>query len=305
MEQIMIYGVDSSGEQFLLDLNHLSTRIDRAQRQISSGLRIQTASDEPDQISNLLQTRADLARNSQIRTDLGTFKLEEDVASASLDRVSQVLDRAKSLSATGITGTLSPEQSANMIQQVEGFMQEIVGIAATSVNGRHIFSGDTDQATPYSLNFAQPHGVDPYEGAATTREAMRPDGTRLPLSKTAQVLFDGAGAGESVFGALSSLRQALLAHDSNAVQNALDTVQSAQDYLRNQQVFYGNVQNQIAAATDFADNRDAALQSRLSSIQDADVAAGIVELKDLQFDRDAALSAKGKTPKTSLFDYLG
>ena len=50
--------------------------------------------------------------------------------------------------------------------------------------------------------------------------------------------------------------------------------------------------------------RDGQLQSHLSSIQDADITASILELQDAQFQRQAALSARAKVPPTSLFDYI-
>ena len=50
--------------------------------------------------------------------------------------------------------------------------------------------------------------------------------------------------------------------------------------------------------------RDGQLQSQLSSIQDADITASILELQDAQFQRQAAFSARAKVPPTSLFDYI-
>ena len=300
----MIHGVDPSGEQFLLDMQSLDKRIERVQRQISSGLRIQSASDDPDQISNLLRTRAEMAQNNQVRDDLKSYKLEADIASDALTRANQVLEKVKALNAQGITGALDAAATASLVEQVEGFMQEMTGIAATKVNGRYIFSGDKDQTAPYTIDYTQPNGVSAYAGSASTRQARHPEGTLIPVAQTADSLFDSATPGESVFSAMASLRQGLLDGDSTAIQNALDSVQSAEQHLRGTLVLYGNVQNRIAAAGDEADRKDVRLEDQLSSIQETDVTAAIVELKDLQFDRDASLSARAKLPKTSLFDYL-
>ena len=155
----MIHGVDPSGEQFLLDMQSLDKRIERVQRQISSGLRIQSASDDPDQISNLLRTRAEMAQNNQIRNDLKSYKLEADIASDALTRANQVLEKVKALNAQGVTGALDAAATASLVEQVEGFMQEMTGIAATKVNGRYIFSGDKDQTAPYTIDYTQPNGV--------------------------------------------------------------------------------------------------------------------------------------------------
>jgi flagellar hook-associated protein 3 FlgL len=301
----VIRGIDSSAEQFLIGIDRIGQRLDRVQRQISSGRRIETASDDPDQIGNLLRTRAELAQDDQVRNDLGSHKLEADLAADALTRTSQLLERVKSLSAWGITGPLDPSTTASLLAQVDGFMQEMVGIAGTTVNGRRIFSGDADQTAPYTLDPTQPNGFSIYAGSSTTRMAMHPDGTLFPVSQTADELFDSPVPGESVFGAIANLRQGIATADTTLIQDALDSVQSATDHIRTSAVFYGRVQSRISTATDYAGQNDVRLRDQLSSIQDVDMTAAIVELKDLQFNRDASLAARARVPNTSLFDYLG
>ena len=300
----MLDSIDSSSRQFLLASESLERRLERAQRQISSGKRIQTASDAPDQVGELLQVRSSIAGNRQIQTNLAAYKLEEDVAANALDQASSVIDSLKSLAATGLNGTLSPAMQANLVQQVQSYMQDMVGIAATQVNGRYIFSGDNDQAAPYTLDLTQPNGVSPYAGTASTRQAQHPDGSSFDLSRTAPEVFDSPNPGESVVGGMSRLLQSLIDNNPTEMQNALSRLQTAQDHLHMQSAFYGMVQNRISQASDYAANKDTQLQSHLSSIEDADVTASILELQDAQFQRQAALSARAKVPPTSLFDYL-
>ena len=44
---------------------------------------------------------------------------------------------------------------------------------------------------------------------------------------------------------------------------------------------------------------------QLSELRDADLPAAIMELNQAQFHKETALSARGKYPQLSLFDYLG
>src|ERR1044071_3022345 len=104
----MLDSVDSSSRQFLIASERLAERLDRAQRQISSGKRIETASDAPDQIGELLQVRSAIAENQQVQSNLGAYKLEEDVAANALEQASSVIDSAKSLTSIGLNGALSP-----------------------------------------------------------------------------------------------------------------------------------------------------------------------------------------------------
>jgi flagellar hook-associated protein 3 FlgL len=300
----MIDPVDASARSFLQSLDRLNTRLDRAQQQVSSGKRITTASDSPDQISELLAVRSDIAQNEQIQTNLASYKLETDVAANALDQASSVLDSVKSLTSIGLDGSLSATMQANLVQEMEGFMQDMVGIAGTQVNGRYIFSGDSDGTPPYTLDLTQANGVSAYLGTTSSRQAQTPDGAMFDIATDGQQIFDSSNAGANVFAALANLRSAIAANDSSAIQSALTGIQSVQDHIHTEAVFYGVAQNRISKATDDAVNRDQQLQTHRSAIEDADITASILELQDAQFQRQAALSARAKTPPTSLFDYL-
>jgi flagellar hook-associated protein 3 FlgL len=300
----MLDPIDSSSHSFLQSLDQLNKRLDRARQQVSSGKRIETASDSPDQISELLSVRGDIARNQQIQTNLASYKLETDVAANALEQASGVLDSVKSLTSIGLNGSLTPAMQTNLLQEVAGFMQDVVGIANTQVNGRYIFSGDSDRAAAYTVDLTQPNGVSAYGGTMSTRQAESPDGTTIAIAKNGQELFDSPNPGASIFGALANLRGAIQANDSDAIQQALTGIQSAQDHVHTEAVFYGLAQNRISKASDDAVNRDQQLQAHRGSIEDADITASILELQDAQFQRQAALSARAKVPPTSLFDYL-
>jgi len=296
--------MDSSSHAFLLALDRLNTRLDRAQRQVSSGKRIATASDSPDQVSELLGVRGDIARNQQIQKNLASYKLETDVAANALEQASSVLDSVKSLTSIGLNGLLAPAMQTNLVQEVDGFLQDMVGIAATQVNGRYIFNGNSDRWAPYMLDSTSATGVSAYRGTISTRTAEHPDGSTFGIAKVGQEIFDSTDPGASVFSALADLRGAIQANDSGWIQSALAGIQSAQDHIHTEAVFYGMAQNRITKATEDAANRDQQLQGHRSSIEDADITASILELQDAQFQRQAALSARSKVPPTSLFDYL-
>ena len=100
----MLDPINSSASAFLLALDQLNTRLDRAQRQVSSGKRIETASDSPDQVGELLAVRGDIAQNQPIQANLASYKLETDVAANALDQASSLLDSAKSLISIGLNG---------------------------------------------------------------------------------------------------------------------------------------------------------------------------------------------------------
>jgi flagellin-like hook-associated protein FlgL len=75
--------------------------------------------------------------------------------------------------------------------------------------------------------------------------------------------------------------------------------------LNQQLAFYGNVQNKVAQATDFASTQQTQLQTQISNLQDADLTASILQLNQAQTQEQAALQAEARVPRTTLFDFLG
>ena len=82
----MIRGISAGSEMLLAQLDRMDGRLAKAQRQISSGLRVSTASDAPDEVSAILTLRADLERNSQISTNLECAKVETATADDALQK---------------------------------------------------------------------------------------------------------------------------------------------------------------------------------------------------------------------------
>jgi flagellar hook-associated protein 3 FlgL len=304
----MVSSIDPSGEQFLASLDLLQKRFNQAQEQITSGLRILRPSDDPGQLADLFQTRTDLARVTQVDQNLVRVKAEVDTAESAVSTAVQYLDQVRALGVQG-AGTIAASQDATLAPQVAHILQQLVGLSRTSVHGVYIFSGDQTNSPPYQVDSLSPTGVDRLVTAPATRLIQDPTGVNFAIAKTAQDIFDHRDASDNpapdnVFAAVNSLQVALQNGDQPGVTNALDALKTAQDYLNQQLAFYGSVQNRIASGIDLAKKFETQLQTNLSAQQDADIPAAVIQFTQDQTHMNAALSAQGRRPTTSLFDFL-
>jgi flagellar hook-associated protein 3 FlgL len=300
----MLSSLDSSAQVFLRGMDQIQLRAERAQRELTTGLKINTVSDAPDQIASLWQTRSELSQTQQIDTNLGRVQSEVDTAESSLSSAVNLMERAQTLGAQGATGTSTPQTRQDLANELGSVLQQMVSTANTSVGGRYIFAGDSDQQPPYSIDLTQPSPVSAYQGSAATRQIQHPDGSQFAVSKTAQDIFDSPTASQSVFGSISNLRTALLNNDQSGIDAAMGDIQTAGAYLNQQLAFYGTVQDRVASATNFAKNYETQLQTQLSGLQDADLSQSITDLTQAQTQQQAALASRSKLPKTSLFDFM-
>ena len=332
----MLRGIDPRSEGFLSSLERISNRIAKAQREVSSGKRLNAVSDSPDDVAVLLGTRSELSAVSQTKNNVPIVTTEVDTVSQMLAASLNALDRVLSLGAQGASDTASPAARKTLSLEVSSILEQLVNFSNTQVNGRYIFAGDNDQQAPYAFTdlnrlnapitreslrtdvLADPAGLNDnddllnwngvlgaYQGSASTRQVQHPQGMRFSIGRTAQEIFDNADPASNVFQAVNRLRVELYSGESTAdIQAALVQVRSASSHLNVMQSAYGAIENRVAEGIDVASKRELALQTQIASIEDADITASILELSDAQFQQKAAYGAEAQRPRQSLFDYL-
>lgn len=301
----MIRSLDPSAEAFLTNVNRISERMELAQRRIATGKRVAAVSDDPDHISTILQARANLEWAGQTQANLGRVKAESDGAEQAVQSSVRMVERARVLGSQGLTGTASPETRRALALEVGGILEQLVGVTRTTIEGRYIFSGDSDQHPPYNIDLSQNPPVSPYAGGGVTRFIQHPNGTRFSVARTAQEIFDSPAEGANVFQALTALRAALEADDASAIGTSLSSVITSLNHLNGQLSYYGTVQNKVAEALDFGSKLQLQLKTHLSQLEDSDLTEAILDLNLSQVQLQAALKAKASVPRTSLFDFIG
>jgi len=299
----MIQNISPSADAFLAAVNQLQAKVERAQEEIGSGLRVNKPSDDPSVVSDILQINSSLSRNTQIGQNLGNVTAEVSGAEQALSGAVSTLDNVATLGSQGANFNRTASDRAEIAAQIQDQLQNLIGDANTSVGNRFVFSGDADQTAPYALDLTTTTGTTPYTGSAATRQVEDPRGSSFAVSQTAQQIFDAPGAG--VFAAVNAVRVALLANDQPGIATALANLRTAQDSLNGSLAFYGSVQNQVADATAATSTIGLQLVANLSAVRDADIVSVASDLTTAQLQLQAAFSARAKYPPTSLFNFLG
>jgi len=300
----MVSSLNSNAQQFLNSFNRITDALQKTQIQISSGLRVNEVSDAPDSISTLLAAWASLSVVQQIDSNLARFKSEADGGEQSLQSAVQLFDQVQTLGATSDTDTASANTRSVLAQQLGSILEQMGGLAATQVEGRYIFSGDSDQQAPYTIDLTQTNPVSAYMGSPATRVAQHPDGTTFALSETAQTIFDSPDPATNVFSAIEGLRTALANNDDAAIQAVVAGLGAMSAYLNGNLRFMGALKTKSPQATDYGQNLQTQLQTQISGLQDTDMTPAITELTQEQTQEQAALQSEAMIPRTTLFDYL-
>ncbi len=306
----MISNLTQSSEAFLTNIARVQRTIDDASRQVSSGKRVNVASDAPGSIDTIMQLQTGGARDQQILTNLAVVKTDADAADSALSSATQIMDRARTLATEANTFSMDASGRQSIAGEVQSLLEQMVSISRTTVQGRYVFGGDQDGTPPYDVDLTADTGVVRLTTAGATRRVEDASGGSFAVSKGAQEIFDNRNsddtpAADNVFYALNTLRVGLLANDTTQISAANASIQTASDHLNLSQAFYGTVQNRIQDANSFATSDQTQLKIQLSQKEDADVTAAALAITQGNTQLQAAFAMQAKMPRTTLFDFMG
>ena len=306
----MVSNLNPSSEAFLANIDRVQRGLEDASRQVSSGKRVNVASDAPSEVDTILQLGTAEVRNQQIQGNLAVATTEASAADGALTSATQLMDRARTLAAQGANFTLDATGRQSIASEVQSLLEEMVAISQTTVQGRYIFGGDSDATPPYSLDLSAANGVARLTNASATRRVEDTSGGSFAVAKSASEIFDLRNTDDSlasgnVFAALNGLRASLLANNPTQITAAGNAIKAASDHLNLSQAFYGTVENRIQDASSYSSSYDLQLKVQLSQKQDADVTASALAITQGNTELQAAFAMQAKMPHTTLFDFMG
>jgi flagellar hook-associated protein 3 FlgL len=305
----MFTGLNASNNQFVTSVDNLQAQLNTEENELSTGFRVNQASDAPGQVGDIFEARANFSSVTQTIQNLNAVQAQVNAGDTSVQTAVQLLQNAASLGSQGASTNITQSQLTSLATQVQSVLSQLVGLSATQVNGVYIFGGDASGSPPYQLDPTSATGVDQLTTAGATQQIADPTGITFQTSMTAQQLFDAQDAqgnptAENAFAALTNLQTALQNGNTAGISTALDSLQSASNYLNQQLGFYGAAENRITSAIDLAQKFQVGDQTQLSNLQDTDAAAVAVQVTQDTTSLDAAMAAEAKKPTTTLFDYL-
>ena len=267
--------------------------------QMASGRRVAKPSDDPAAAGSLVQV---LSQSNQIDTytqNATTLQSNLQLADSTLSSVVTALERASTLGINAANATLSDSDRAAIAEEIQGIQQQVLSLANTSSQGTFLFAGTASTTKPFVANNTASSGVT-YAGNNETNSVEISAGYQVQTSVSGSDLFLNSSG--NVFQSLQDLIVAV--QNNNGIDTATDAVGQARSELSAQQVFYGNVMNQLTANTTVLQNESTQLSNRENTLSAADLAQAATQLVSLQTNVNAVMSAASKTMGTSLFDYL-
>lgn len=267
------------------------------QQQLSTGKKLHKPSDDIAMASRALTLHSQMRTGAQAQRNADDARMWVNLADSKLQGAVTALQRARELAVAGASSaTLS--FAGGLADEIAGIRDEILAIANTTHDGRRLFAGFSggDAVT----NVA---GVWTYTG--DNGQVMRRigDGERVQINVTADDVFGLSG--RDVFSVLDDLETALRAGDSAGADTAIGEIDSAMNDALGGLSQLGNAGRRIETAHIRGAADEVEIRGALSTVEDIDLAAAVLELQMSQAAYQSALTAVQSVMQLSLGSFLG
>jgi len=275
----------------LSELRAQMEQLQRAQDQVSSGLKVRTMSDDPVGSPVLMRLAGSLRdidqyqRNGQLATT--RLNTEDGALSATI----KLIEQARSIAQDGSSQSVDATTRQGLLQQVKQIFDQVVALGNTTYGDEYVFAGGKTQ-TPAFTTTGQ------YAGDDTVRQVQL---------DTHQVM-DVSHPGDQVFGqaltALNGLMQQLSTGAPGASASSINALDAARATVQTVQNDTAARIAQVQSANSLLTSRANTLQQQHDGIAVADPTESMVSLVTLQNAMERAYAAIGKVLQTHLTDFL-
>ena len=287
-------------EDGVRNINNASAALAEAQRQLSSGRRIDSASDDPLGTMTAISEHASLSRVDAYSSAAGDAYSRLALADTIMSDIVTQLTAAQSSALSARGSNITTAQRQAVANEILAIRDAIFSDLNTQMQGAYLFSGSNVLAAPYTR---VGQGFSAYQGDANAARIDVSNGRDVAATFDGHAILQGSDP-QHILDALTDLSTAILAGDSVGTANGVDAITRAFDRATLAQSRIGNdLRSLDDVRMQLVSVRQTAV-SRLSKVEDADLAEASARLAQSETAYRAALSAVANTLKLSLLDFL-
>ncbi len=282
--------------QSLTSIETNASRLAAKQEELSTGRRLNRASDSPSEAIAAMRVRAESAELKQHarNADDGLGWLNQ--LDSSLTSMTDQVRRARDLALQGANdGSMSQAGRDALAVEVDQLRESLISVANTDFLGRPVFGGVTAGADAYDAN-----GV--WIGTAAAVNRTVAPGVQVQVNVNGPDVFGPTGA--SLFDDLAALSTALLTGNTAGVRTGIEALNGRLDTLTTTQADVGIRAKRLEGVLSDAVSKELTLTTRLSDLEDADLVRSALDVKLAEVAHQAALATSARVLSVSLMDFL-
>ena len=281
-------------------LRNIETNMDRVselEAQLTSGSRIQKASDDPIGAARSLSFQEGLDQTGQYIKNIDQARSWLDITDSTLGEVTSTLQRARELAVQAANETNSAGDRAQILAEIQQLQAHTLTLAQAKSAGYFIFAGSkSDQPGYVQADPSTTAGAYQGNGNDIMREIS--PGVSMAVTANATATFD------PVFTALNQLASGLTSNTTSTIQGSIGAFDTALDAVLTSRAQVGAKSNRLESLNARMQSVQVNLADLLSKEKDVDMAKAITNFSMAQNTYQASLKATAAALQPSLLDYL-
>jgi flagellar hook-associated protein 3 FlgL len=183
--------------QAIQAIDNQSSALQITQNEVSTGLAVQNAADNPVAASQIVQLTQQQAQLTQYGTNLQSAQTRLSLEESSLSTATTTLQSIRDLAVQAGDASLNDSDRQQIATQIQTQIQALLGTANTQdANGEYLFSGYAAQTQPFATDSS---GNVSYQGDAGTRLIQISPNQSVADSDTGASAFMDIAAGNGTF----------------------------------------------------------------------------------------------------------
>ena len=313
----------SSLEAVRYNLNKTKQAIEDLQIQGASLKKLEKPSDSPINTTKVFDLNAKLSNNKQYVRDAEVAKNFLDTSERALERVNNIISRAKEITIAQSSDFYGPGIRKNVAVEVRQLMNEVLSISNTQAGNRYIFSGFQTDSPPFKndgtylgdfgkiqleigKNFFIPiniNGARVFTGVTSEKNILNNQNTR-ELSTIQKTDNKFVPANTNLFTQLKILANALENNDSKLIQSTILPLDNIFNRIITIRTSIGSTMNSINNSNHSIENENVNIKTQRSRLQDSDIAELFSDLTRLKASLRASYQASDTLINQNLLNFL-
>jgi len=273
------------------NLASIQEQLYKANQVVATGKRITALSDDPVGLTQSLHVKSALSNLEQLGHNISMGKSWLTASESALSQAQDIISDARALCVQMVSGTIDLSQQAPAATIVQNHIDEIVSLGNTEINGQYVFAGWKTDTVPFGEDGTY-HG----DNHAFT--------IKIGNETTVEIGADGEALFQDLFTTLSDLKAALESSDIGGIQAAMTNLEIGFDRITTKISDIGSKVLHMETSEQIFQEVTISSTQRLSEIEDADMAAAIIDLESREVVYRAALASSARIMQLSLVDFL-
>lgn len=272
-----------------------------AQRQVSTGKRIDKISDNPTDSATVIAERNSLAATEQYERSTNSVGSRLAVVDTVLSDIVTKLQEAQSAALAGQGSNKTQLQRDAAAQTLSGLRAALLDDMNTSFHGTYVFSGSSATTQPFTAGGGGV--INPYGGSTNEMEVDVGDGRSVKVAFNGNTIAQG-GAATHIFDVMDALITAVAAGNDAGITTGMSELKAAFTRASTAQSLIGNDLQEIDSQKLRLQQMKLSGTDRLAKLEAADMSEAITNMSRADTAYQAALGAVSAVTRVSLMDYL-